>query len=440
MSERPTLLITPRVDAAPAAGGTLDVLVRVQAPDTPDGAPARAPLRLALVIDRSGSMGGEPLQEALRCVAYIAERLTPRDAMAVVTYDDEAQVVLPLVPGGDAARVRAVLEQVREGGATALFDGWQTGVSTLQPAPAGALSRVVLLSDGVANRGRTEVDDIAQRCAEAAGIGISTTTVGLGRNFNEALMLAMGQRGGGRQYYGQTAADLFDSFDEELALLHALCARRMRVTVVPAAGVIVEALTDVRADDQGAYPLADLANGAEVSLALRLHLTPWAAASNTDPRALLAVRVDGETLDGTLFTIDAPVLALPSVDAAAYAAMPESRIVFERVLEALLAKRAQAIRAQLRAGNREGAAALLAQLRAEVRDHAWLHDKVEALQALIDRDVEMANKELAFVSHRMGAMMFSLNSEAYSADETDSASVAPYLRRKRVEGQGRRRS
>ena len=75
-SQAATLLFTPRRAGVTASGGTLDVLVRVQAPDLPQGSTFEgAPKRLALVVDRSGSMGGEPLAEALHCVAHIAQRL-----------------------------------------------------------------------------------------------------------------------------------------------------------------------------------------------------------------------------------------------------------------------------------------------------------------------------------------------------------------------------
>ena len=87
-SGTPTILITPLRPAVAAEGGAIEVLVRVQAPERPPAATGttqpRIPLRLALVVDRSGSMSGEPLTEALRCVQHIGALLQPDDQLAVV--------------------------------------------------------------------------------------------------------------------------------------------------------------------------------------------------------------------------------------------------------------------------------------------------------------------------------------------------------------------
>jgi Ca-activated chloride channel homolog len=74
----PTLLIAPRRNALLAGhDNELDVLVRVQAPNAPAEQPSRNPLHLALVIDRSGSMSGQPLDEAKRCAEFVLDGLLP---------------------------------------------------------------------------------------------------------------------------------------------------------------------------------------------------------------------------------------------------------------------------------------------------------------------------------------------------------------------------
>lgn len=96
---QPTVLLSPRKPAVPAEGGTVEVLLHVQAPDQSiESKTTVTPKRLALVVDRSGSMDGQPLTEALRCVEHIANCLTPADQLSVVVYDNRVDVLVPLSP------------------------------------------------------------------------------------------------------------------------------------------------------------------------------------------------------------------------------------------------------------------------------------------------------------------------------------------------------
>jgi len=98
----PTLLATPRRPALLAEhDNTLEVLVRLQAPDAPAELPQRNPLHLALVIDRSGSMSGRPLAEARRCAEFVLDGLLPTDRLSLVVYDDDVDTLVPAVPVGD---------------------------------------------------------------------------------------------------------------------------------------------------------------------------------------------------------------------------------------------------------------------------------------------------------------------------------------------------
>ena len=75
----------------------LHVLVRMQAPDLPESPnKERQPYGIAFVIDRSGSMSGEPLNEAIRCVDFMVDRLIETDSAALVTFDNEVRLDHPL--------------------------------------------------------------------------------------------------------------------------------------------------------------------------------------------------------------------------------------------------------------------------------------------------------------------------------------------------------
>jgi len=445
----PTLILSPVLPAVAATGGTLEIIVRVQTPDFPAHGSTQAPTpkRLALVVDRSGSMSGQPLVEALRCVEYIASRMTPADQLAVVLYDDSVQVLCPLAPVASAAAVAQALAGVDSGGTTNLFGGWEAGALALEGGVPASISRVLLLSDGQANQGLLDPAAIAQHCQSWLAKGVSTSTVGLGRGFNEDLMVGMARAGGGQQYYGQTAEDLHDSFDEEFSLLQALCLREVDITLVPAAGVIVEPLGQVQRNSDGSYRLADVAWGAEVWMALRLHMGAASAGQlhdhGQDPgqgttRDLLAVRLQARTLEGASVQAHAPVLSLPVQDASVIATLPADAAAQQRLQEVAFAQASQRLRQLAREGRSREARALIDEMERDFGHHPWLHDKLVRLRALADEDMEMMSKEVHYSYARMSRRNVAKSEVRYSVDETQSTMPA-FLRKKAEEGKGRKR-
>ncbi|WP_354003743.1 vWA domain-containing protein [Ramlibacter aurantiacus] len=125
-------------------------------------------------MDRSGSMSGQPLHEALRCAEYIAGGLQKTDRSAAVLCDDTVHIPLPLRPAGNAEACRKALAGVESGGSTALFDGWQAGANLLEGKTAGTISRVLLLSDSQAHHGLCDEQEIRRHCARRAAQGVST--------------------------------------------------------------------------------------------------------------------------------------------------------------------------------------------------------------------------------------------------------------------------
>jgi len=104
---------------------------------------------------------------------------------------------------------------------------------------AGLISSPVAIAPAKANCGETRVDVIARHCAELAAADVSTSTYGLGENFNEDLMAEMAKSGQGQAHYGRTAEDLIDPFQQEFDLLSALIARKLRLGLSPEPGVTV---------------------------------------------------------------------------------------------------------------------------------------------------------------------------------------------------------
>lgn len=397
-SDGPALIVAPhRAGTIAGEPVDLDVLVRVQAPDAPpERQTERTPLNLALVIDRSGSMEGRPLEEAKRCAIEVAERLSPRDRLAIVTYDASVDVVQPARPVDDPARLRRLIAGIYAGGSTALHAGWVAGAQQLLPwVRPDALSRVLLLSDGQANCGLSDPAAIAAQAAELAASGVSTSTYGLGHSFNEELMTAMARAGEGRAWYGETADDLREPFAGELALFDALWAKRvtLRATVLP--GLELTLRNDYASVAPLAWRLPSIAYGAEAWAMLNVRgPTPGGTVLE-----VLRVAVAYENIDGRPFELQVPALTLPVLPRAAWDALPADELVGRRLVELAAARLQHAAREAAGQGDWARVAALLEEMRGLATQHPWLAGMLAELMALAaQRDSARFGKETRFAA------------------------------------------
>lgn len=427
----PKLIITPRRPAVLAdLPATLDVLVRVQAPDMPAGAqPQRSPLHLALVIDRSGSMAGQPLTEARRAAAFVVDGLAPQDRASLVAYDDDVNTLVPLTGMADKATLKRAIERIDSGGCTNLHGGWIGGAESLAPATAGGIvSRVILLSDGCANSGITDPEAIYAQCRELAAAGVTTSTYGLGRHFNEDLMIGMSRAGQGNSYYGQTAEDLMDPFREEFALLNALYARRPVLELQTAEGVQAEILNGYEPVGDAGWQLPDLAYGAEAWALVRLTVSSRPASA--EPVALMSASVRYVDLGGEPRAVQPVALALPAVAAGAYGSVLEDELVARRAGELEAARLQQEARAAARRRDWASVEALVAQTHALGDANPWLGDVAGELGTLArSRDEAMFIKETAYSASRMRSRL------APSSESLDRRATGPsFLRRKCAQG------
>lgn len=168
------------------------------------------PVEIALVIDRSGSMSGTKLQIVKEACARLIRALSPSDRVAVVMYDNHVEVISPLASPSET--LAASVERLESGGSTNLYGGWLQGAKMLN-----ANGRIILLSDGLANCGRyTDAMSLAQH----AGLTREkfhkvTSTMGVGNDYDEALMAGMARQGGGSHYFAHNPNAIMKAFSEE---------------------------------------------------------------------------------------------------------------------------------------------------------------------------------------------------------------------------------
>jgi Ca-activated chloride channel family protein len=212
---------------------TVDLIISFNAEDTRNLTPRR-PLNLSLVIDRSGSMAGQPLKYAIQAAQRLVEHLTPEDFLSIVIYDDTPETILQPQHVLDQAAIRSLLGKVRGGGCTNLSGGWLMGGDHVKSQQSTErINRVLLLTDGQANVGITDTQILINTARQQAEQGIVTTTLGFGTYFNEDLLIGMANASGGNFYFIQSPDEASDVFRIELESLTSVVAQNLTVTLQP---------------------------------------------------------------------------------------------------------------------------------------------------------------------------------------------------------------
>ena len=273
------LLLQARLQSSHLLRGTSEthMAVTVQAP-TNDAAQVRPPVNLAVVIDRSGSMAGQKLQHAKDSAKQLIAQLRPTDRFALVSYGTDVTVVARS-QRAHAENKRAAyfaIERIRDDGGTNLSGGLSAGHREIARNPeTGAVERIVLISDGLANEGVANRDGLAQLASQTAQQGVSITTVGVGLDFDERTMTGIAVSGRGNYYFAEKSSLLAQMFTDELSKLGATTATRVRLSLNPSSGVEVLEAYGYPMQREGAQilvPIADLHAGEVRKVVLRLRV------------------------------------------------------------------------------------------------------------------------------------------------------------------------
>jgi Ca-activated chloride channel homolog len=283
------------------------VLVEVTAPPA-TAAATRPRVNVSFVLDRSGSMGGaNKFGLAAGAVRDGIERLAATDRFSVVVYDTEIDVVAPGAIASSEARRAALraLERIGPRGGTDLGGGWLRGAEQVAAAlDPEAVNRVLLLTDGLANHGMTDPTELARHASELRARGVSTSTFGVGQDFDERLLGGMADTGGGAFRFIGRADEIAGAIGSEVGELLEVTARGTQLRVAGPEGIRIECLSSfpVEGRPKGAVVhVGDLVSDQVVSLVLRLGFPLGDVGRDVGVELALADR-DGRLDDSTTLT------------------------------------------------------------------------------------------------------------------------------------------
>ncbi|MBN1816732.1 MAG: VWA domain-containing protein [Sedimentisphaerales bacterium] len=203
-----------------------------------DKSSGRAPVNVAIVIDKSGSMSGAKIEQAKEAAIKAVCRLHSEDIVSVVTYDSTVTVVVPATKVSDKDTILAKIRSIQAGGSTALYAGVEKGAQEMRKFLSdNRVNRMVLLSDGLANVGPSSPTDLARLGEKLIKEGISVTTIGIGLGYNEDLMTQLAYKSDGSHYFAEKVDDLAKVFEQEFGRSLSVVAQEVQIDIRCAKGI-----------------------------------------------------------------------------------------------------------------------------------------------------------------------------------------------------------
>ncbi len=193
------------------------------------------PANFALVLDRSGSMDGEKMDNLKEAVGYVLDHLKDSDLVSITIFDDMVETLIPSQPVKNREEIKSKLATVIARGGTQISDGLRSGFAEVKKGYArDRVNRILLLTDGQT----WDDEDACYKIADEAGKqGISVTSIGLGEEWNEKLLLGIAERSHGNSHWIENPISILDAFRQEVEGMQSVAATNVKVTARMSPGV-----------------------------------------------------------------------------------------------------------------------------------------------------------------------------------------------------------
>jgi Ca-activated chloride channel family protein len=230
----------------------------------------RTPMNLCLVIDRSGSMEGQPLEYVKQACSHVVDLLMPTDVLSIVTFEEVVEVLMPPQQVTNKEMVKSGIARLAAGNTTNLYDGISLAMQQVsQFIETNRATRMIVLTDGDPTAGIKDYTALTTHAGELQKKGISVTFLGFGPDYNEELLAGMAQRAGGTYHYIPQPQMIPDIFRDELNKLMTTVTRNMNLELKLARWVQMNAPQQVM---EGAVniSLADMERGSSIQQVIDL--------------------------------------------------------------------------------------------------------------------------------------------------------------------------
>lgn len=389
---------------------TIDVLIRITPTAAQTGTNKRPALNLSLVLDRSGSMEGDKMRRACEAAAYCVEQMLATDRLSVVIFDDQVELLIRSQKVENKSALKQQINRVSARNSTALHEAWvQGGLQVSEHLAQEAINRVLLITDGLANIGETNTDRIVTQAKQLFERGVSTSTIGIGADFNEDLLMPMAEAAGGNAWHVEHADDMQRIFSVELEGLIAQIAHTVTMGLIPADGVrVADVLNDFELNETGRYKLPNLQAGSPLEIVVQLKVPANSAGAKL---RLLDLKLGFMPQNSANADVEKEFLEIEFADANTVENLPENLDVKKAVQLLMNARAQREAMNKMDFGDYAGAQEVLRSARAatqvvacmmpasaEISEDAAMLDELDA--SLADRSQDSSSrKKMAYGSY-----------------------------------------
>lgn len=314
-----------------SAGGGMIPGMGVSAP--------RTPLNLCLVIDRSGSMEGMPLEYVKQACGYVVDMLGPNDVLSIVTFEEVVEVLMPPQMVTDKAAIKSGIMQLQAGNTTNLSDALSLGLQQINSLQdPGRATRMVVFTDGEPTAGMKDFNALVTHAGEIKQRGVSCTFLGFGSEYNEELLASMAKKAGGNYYYIPQPQLIPEVFRLEMDKLLTTAAQHLKLEMKLARWVSLRSATGLATPPSSRefeINLTDLERGSSLEQIFDLEMTNHPLGWYRVAEGKLSYT---DTNSGATKTIAIDLVIEFTADASKYSVAPNPRV--SNAAEMALASRA----------------------------------------------------------------------------------------------------